>query len=434
MNRLKRWIAIHPVKALFAVLAVVIIGCWPLLRTADDPVHVPEGAEIIRWEWQNWGGTGESSRLRISADGHSEIVINTGESSPDSYLKPKAGWTGVVDPSGHYFGFRKVDPFPAADAKRMFAAALAAGIHELKTFSPKYHDGSGTLVTVVIKGKQTCTMVPEFSDADREAMPGNYKRYMAAKRILGDLRWEPVEPDTEPELEIATLEPLGSPDESDDSLIPPQLDIGALLGPKPGAVQIPSSKSNPSQAPGEGSGAPLALSDIEMIFLEYQSWGFFGEGSRLTVWRDGRSEITVYRGLSPRTGKPKPGWTVSPDDAGGTTLRKVNPYPKSKAKEMFNAALAAGILELKPFQASYTDGGGTVVGIQFDGYLRRITIPMFMDEDVAAMPANYARYNAVEKILGSFDADAVEVKPPGRNRKNGGEGTGRPPAAPKPPG
>jgi hypothetical protein len=144
-----------------------------------------------------------------------------------------------------------------------------------------------------------------------------------------------------------------------------------------------------------------------MIFWENQVWKAGGGGERLTLWADGRSEITVRR--FGRARKPKPGWTVAAQKP-FTIYTRADPLSKDEATQKFAAALAAGIQELKSFPPGYSDGGGTLVGIQRNGELTETTVPQFMFPGRADNEGseNHKRFLAVQKAIGDFDADASE--------------------------
>jgi hypothetical protein len=153
--------------------------------------------------------------------------------------------------------------------------------------------------------------------------------------------------------------------------------------------------------------SPTSQPAVEALFWEDQIWKPGGGGERLTLWSDGRSEITVKRFGDPRT--PKPGWTVRTAHP-FTYYTKANPLPADEARQKFHAALAAGIEQLKPFESDYHDGGGTLVGVQRGGKMNTVTIPEFTapEKPDNAGSENHKRYIAVQKILDGFDTDAVE--------------------------
>src|SRR4051812_6934743 len=152
---------------------------------------------------------------------------------------------------------------------------------------------------------------------------------------------------------------------------------------------------------------PVSQPIVEMIFWENQIWKPGGGGERLTLWADGRSEISVRRFGGAR--KPKPGWTATAQKP-FTIYSRANPLSKEEATQKFTAALAAGIQELQSFPPGYSDGGGTLVGIQCSGELMKTTIPEFMfpDRKDNQGSENHKRFLAVQKAIGDFDADAVE--------------------------
>lgn len=145
---------------------------------------------------------------------------------------------------------------------------------------------------------------------------------------------------------------------------------------------------------------------VQMIFWEKQSWQSNGPSMRLTLWADGRSEITVQRWGKPQP--TRPGWTARAEKS-WAIYTKASPFPVEEARKKFDDAVAAGIRELRGFPADYADGGGTVAGVKVDGKLTETVIPMFLHEGKADNKgsANHKRYLAVEEILGKFDTDAT---------------------------
>lgn len=145
--------------------------------------------------------------------------------------------------------------------------------------------------------------------------------------------------------------------------------------------------------------------NCEMIFWEKQSWESGGGSERFTIWADGRSEIIVNPGpLMVRLYKmtPKEGW-----ERQGNKFVNKKPFPIDVAKQKFHDALANGMHLLEPVKADYVDGGGTVVGVKIGGEVRTVTVAMFIDDDQSE---NHRRFDAVAKILDSFDTDAYTAK------------------------
>jgi hypothetical protein len=146
---------------------------------------------------------------------------------------------------------------------------------------------------------------------------------------------------------------------------------------------------------------------IQMIYWEKQSWVSNGPSMRLTLWADGRSEITVQRWGKPQ--KTSPGWTTRVEKS-WTIYVKKSPFTAEEARKKFKDAIAAGIKDLRSFPADYSDGGGTVAGVEVDGKLTETVIPMFLHEGKKDNKGseNHKRFLSVDKILGKFDTDATE--------------------------
>jgi len=148
----------------------------------------------------------------------------------------------------------------------------------------------------------------------------------------------------------------------------------------------------------------------EMLFWEWQSWETGGGRNRLTIWKDGRSQIMVvpdaYTRGHPERFHPRPGW-VMVEKPGGVLFVREPAFPKDVAQEKFTKAFEAGIHRLESFRPDYVDGSGTLVGIQIDGKLKETVIPMFLDKNRGTR--NHKRFLAVSEILADFDIDAYEL-------------------------
>lgn len=170
---------------------------------------------------------------------------------------------------------------------------------------------------------------------------------------------------------------------------------------------------------------------VEMIFWEDQEWSPPNDQSRLTIWADGRSEILLSQASGPYGPPLKDGWTVASERRNPkfghfhSVLRRENPLPKDEAQRRFQAALAAGICDLKTFKVTYCDGGGTLVGVQINGTTEQTLIPYFYsrvklsdlvsDDPGSKGSLNYRRYEAVTKVMGDFDRNPREqVGGPGK--------------------
>jgi hypothetical protein len=146
---------------------------------------------------------------------------------------------------------------------------------------------------------------------------------------------------------------------------------------------------------------------VDMIIGEHQNRGSNGGHRRLTIWRDGHSEVEVVPmaqiGAGPPGLTPKDGWTVERQEHRIRFLRR-DTYPLAAAHVKLQQALEAGIARLETFPAAYLDGSGTRVVVRIDGKERETVIPVFMDNDKGSR--NYRRFMAVSKILDGFDSDA----------------------------
>jgi len=152
--------------------------------------------------------------------------------------------------------------------------------------------------------------------------------------------------------------------------------------------------------------APEAVPpDAEMIFWEQQSWEAGGGRNRLTIWKDGRSEVIVVPGTFYNSAelRPRQGWTRTKGVTGYYFVRP-NVFPEKIAIYKFNQALADGIHLLETFKPDYVDGGGTLVGVQVNGRLTETVIPMFLDQQQGT--SNHERYVLVAKVLAKFDKNA----------------------------
>jgi hypothetical protein len=156
--------------------------------------------------------------------------------------------------------------------------------------------------------------------------------------------------------------------------------------------------SRPSTAPAAG---------VEAVFWEHQSWKPGGSSARLTLWADGRSEITLKSYGQPQA--TKPGWT-SESQPPYALYHKSGPLSPDDAQKRFSAALSAGIEFLKTFPAGYKDGSGTSVGVQRNGKWKQVVVPLFVhpDEPDNKGSENEKRYLAVQRAIGNFDTDAVD--------------------------
>lgn len=150
--------------------------------------------------------------------------------------------------------------------------------------------------------------------------------------------------------------------------------------------------------------------DADMLFWERQSWETGGGRSRLTLWKDGRSQIVVvpdaFSRAHPERFKARYGWIMVEKSRGVLFIREPA-FPTDVAREKFRKAFEAGIHLLKTFRPDYVDGEGTVVGTQIDGRTKETVIPMFLEKNEGTR--NHKRFLAVSNILADFPADAYEL-------------------------
>ena len=155
---------------------------------------------------------------------------------------------------------------------------------------------------------------------------------------------------------------------------------------------------------------PTMPQGAEMFFWEWQSWETGGGRNRLTIWKDGRSQILVVpdaftRG-DPKRFRPHRGWMMA-EKAGEVFFILRPAFPEEVARDKFQKAFEAGIHLLESFRPDYVDGSGILVGIQINGKIKEKVIPMFLERNQGT--ANHKRFLAVSEILSDFDTDAYDL-------------------------
>ncbi len=147
-----------------------------------------------------------------------------------------------------------------------------------------------------------------------------------------------------------------------------------------------------------------------MLFWEWQSWETGGGQNRLTLWKDGRSQIMVvpdaYTRGDPERYKPRQGWQLVEGPRGVFFIREPA-FPAAVAREKFRKAFEVGVHLLKSFRPDYVDGEGTLVGVQIDGKLKETVIPMFLDKNRGTR--NHKRFLAISEVLANFDINAYDL-------------------------
>ena len=157
----------------------------PVVTTGSELIPIPDGVEMIVWEHQNWETNGGFERLTLWSDGRSEVVVVPLRHARDGQenLRPKSGWKKVKHQSPPHVEFVRKNIYPPDVVRKKIKQALAAGIHLLKFFRPRYVDGGGTRVVTQIKGRQKEIIIPIFMDQDKGTL--NHKRFLAVSKVLG---------------------------------------------------------------------------------------------------------------------------------------------------------------------------------------------------------------------------------------------------------
>ena len=134
-------------KSIEFILMICFIAV-PVVTTGSELIPIPDGVEMIVWEHQNWETNGGFERLTLWSDGRSEVVVvplrhaRNGQEN----LRPKSGWKKVKHQSPPHVEFVRKNIYPPDVVRKKIKQALAAGIHLLKFFRPRYVDGGGTRV------------------------------------------------------------------------------------------------------------------------------------------------------------------------------------------------------------------------------------------------------------------------------------------------
>lgn len=142
-------------------------------------------------------------------------------------------------------------------------------------------------------------------------------------------------------------------------------------------------------------------SDADMVYWQNQSWETGGGFCRLTLWSDGRSELLVGPDgyIEKKTLRPKIGWSKRGSDHDIVFVR-TEVFPAEETKRIFGIVWNLGVQHIRPFEANYVDGGGTVIATQIAGKLSTVVVPMFPEEQMFS--EEHVRYLAVSKHIGMF--------------------------------
>lgn len=139
---------------------------------------------MIVWERQSWEANGGFERLTLWSDGRSEVVVAPLRYDPDgsARLRAREGWEMIEHPSPPHVEFVRKDVYPADVARRKLTAALAAGIHRLRSFGPGFVDGGGVRVVIQANGQRSETIIPMFTEA--QMLTPSYKGFSAVSEVL----------------------------------------------------------------------------------------------------------------------------------------------------------------------------------------------------------------------------------------------------------
>ncbi|MBI3839475.1 MAG: hypothetical protein HY288_16265 [Planctomycetia bacterium] len=169
------------------LIAIFTLAQFVLPVAANEP----DATDMITWERIRGKPGGGSDGITLWADGRSEILVQRGGAP----MRPNPGWTVTNDTAWSYY--RKSSPLSRTDAKKKFTDALAAGIEQLKTFTPKgiIFDPGATVVRVQLNGKLKETVLPEFMNEGEKDDKGseNHRRFLAVKEILGEFETDAFE-------------------------------------------------------------------------------------------------------------------------------------------------------------------------------------------------------------------------------------------------
>jgi hypothetical protein len=173
--------AIPTMKFWYCLLVIWLAA--PMVAIADE-----QGAiDMISWEFR---GRQAYDRLTLYEDGRSEIeLLRFGE--PRGPLRPK--WTLIRPPSQKYGLYRRENPISVADAKAKFAAAITAGVDQLKTVPRTTIGGSTTSVSFRRNGQVTRILICGFDKevAENDKGSDNHLRFLELQRILGTFDTKP---------------------------------------------------------------------------------------------------------------------------------------------------------------------------------------------------------------------------------------------------
>ena len=177
--------SLFPAKVL---VTVALLGALVACGEPPAPVYpIPEGAESIVWEEQNWETGGGRCRITLWSDGRSEMrVFPSQYSLRQGGLRPLPGWRAEEGTRGGPTFVRR-GVFPSDEARERFRSAWRAGIGRIEPSRAEYLDGEGIRVALRVGGKVEETVIPMFP-AEEEESPC-HRRFEAVAEILGPCDW-----------------------------------------------------------------------------------------------------------------------------------------------------------------------------------------------------------------------------------------------------
>lgn len=170
------------------LLAAMAVGSGGCGEPATPVFPVPDGAEALVWEEQNWETGGGSCRLTLWADGRSEMrVFPTSFALRRGDLRPLPGWSAEEDDTGR-LSFVRRGVVSESEARQRFRRAWRAGIAHIEPFTPDYLDGGGTRIELHVDGRVEEKVIPLFL-GERLGSPDHH-RFQAVAEVLGPCEWE----------------------------------------------------------------------------------------------------------------------------------------------------------------------------------------------------------------------------------------------------
>jgi len=126
-------------------------------------------------------------------------------------------------------------------------------------------------------------------------------------------------------------------------------------------------------------------------------------GESVSLWPEGHSRVATMRYGVPE--RVKPGWRATTKEVGGDTItsyQKNNYFSSDEAVRLYEAAVVAGIKNVKSFDNPNGNGSGTMITIRNGFHIESTRVPEFYgegQEDHNIGSENHKRFLAVKKIM-----------------------------------